>query len=89
MVFDYGGRRLTSVGAGAYNLQEVRRVGSEASKLRTLRQGDRTEIPAELRPGVYVVDVLVTVPEGDASYSFRVAVEGDASELPDSGDPDY
>ena len=44
--------------------------------LRVRREvGDRTAIPAELSPGEYVVEVLVRVPEGDASYYFRVNVE--------------
>jgi hypothetical protein len=41
-------------------------------------EGDRVAIPAELSSGEYVVEVLVRVAEGDASYYFRVAVEGDA-----------
>jgi hypothetical protein len=47
-------------------------------QLRIHREGDRVAIPAELRSGEYVVEVLVRVAEGDASYYFRVAVEGDA-----------
>ena len=40
-------------------------------------EGGRIAIPAELSSGEYVLEVLVRVPEGDASYYFRVAVEGD------------
>ena len=44
--------------------------------LRVRREmGDRTAIPAELSSGEYVVEVLVGVPEGDASYYFRVNVQ--------------
>ena len=57
-----------------------------AENLRVRREGDRTDIPAELGPGEYVVEVSVRVPEGDASYYFRVAVKGKAGRLPDSGD---
>lgn len=34
-------------------------------------------IPADLPVGEHVVSVFVTVPEGDASYYFRVAVRDD------------
>lgn len=64
-------------------------VGAEAKFLQTLRRGERTEIPAELSAGEYVLDVFVTVPEGDASYFFRVAVEVGADELPNSGGRGY
>jgi hypothetical protein len=44
--------------------------------LRVRREvGDRMAIPAELSSGEYVVEVLVGVPEGDASYYFCVNVE--------------
>ncbi len=89
VVFDYGGRSLNSAGAAAYPLRRGEQVGEEAKTLRTLRHGEQAEILAELPTGEYVVDVFVTMPEGDASYNFRVAVEGDASELPDSGGPEY
>ena len=57
-------------------------------KLRVRREvGDRTAIPAELSSGEYVVEVLVRVPEGDASYYFRTAVVGRAAKLPKSGSP--
>ena len=50
-------------------------------------EGGRIAIPAELSSGEYVLEVLVRVPEGDASYYFRVAVEGDAGKRPiSSGD---
>ena len=89
MVFDYGGKSLNSAGAAAYPLRRGEQVGEEAKTLRTLRRGERTEILAGLSAGEYVVDVFVTVPEGDASYYFRVAVEEDKRKLPDSGGPGY
>jgi hypothetical protein len=39
-------------------------------------EGDGTAISAELSSEEYVVEVQVRVPEGDASYYFRAAVEG-------------
>ncbi len=58
--------------------------------LRVRREvGDRTAIPAELSPGEYVVEVLVRLPEGDASYYFRAAVEGRAGTLPKSSSPGW
>lgn len=35
----------------------------------------RVKVVANLPPGVYVVSVAASVPEGDARYNFRVAVE--------------
>ena len=43
--------------------------------LKVHQEDDRITIPAELSPDEYVVEVLVGVPEGDASYYFRVNVE--------------
>ena len=43
--------------------------------LKVHQEDDRIAIPAELSPEEYVVEVLVGVPEGDASYYFRVNVE--------------
>ena len=101
-----GSRRPTSVRAVAYplgrgNELSGRRRGcflvpgegrsalaTEGLKVR--RKGDRTEIPAELPVGKYVVELFVRVSGGnDASYYFRVAVEGNASKPPDHGDPEY
>ncbi len=47
----------------------------------------RMAIPAELSSGEYVVEVLVRVPEGDASYYFRTVVERRAGKLPMSKTP--
>ena len=67
-----------------------RRSVLAAEDLRDRREvGDRTAIPAELSYGEYVVEVLVRVAEGDASYYFRVAVERDVGQRPDSGGPGY
>ncbi len=53
-------------------------------------EGDRAAIPAELGSGEeYVVEVFIRVPEGDATYYFRVAVEDNAGKLPEHGDLEY
>ena len=57
--------------------------------LRVHQEGDRIAIPAELSSEEYVVEVLVRVPEGDASYYFRVPFHGDAGKHPNSGGPGY
>jgi hypothetical protein len=57
--------------------------------LRVRREGDRTAIPAELNSGEYVVEVLLRVPEGDATYYFRVAVEGEGKRPVSSGSTEY
>jgi hypothetical protein len=58
--------------------------------LKVRREDDRTSILVELSSGdEYVVEVSVQVPEGDASYYFRVAVEGEAGKRPSSGSPEY
>jgi hypothetical protein len=46
-------------------------------------EGDRMAISAELSSEEYV-EVRVRVPEGDASYYFRAAVEGRTGKLPTS-----
>ena len=89
MVFDYGGRSLNAMRAAAYPLRREEQVGEEARTLRRLRNTERTEILAELTAGEYVVEVFVRVPEGDASYYFRIAWEEDERRLPDFGCPGY
>ena len=90
MVFDYGGNEPTdSVRAGAEPLGPGGEpANSLSSPLETAgASGGRVTIPAELPAGDYVVDVSVTVPEGDASYYFRVAVERNEVALPATGGP--
>ena len=73
--FDYGGERQPdSVEAGAYPLVRGK-TGEEAERLEVRRSGSGVRMPAELPAGSYVIDVFVYVPEGDASYYFRVLVE--------------
>ena len=89
MVFDYGGEvPPDSVRAGAEPLGPGGEpADSLSSPLKTRGSEDRVTIPAELPAGDYVVDVSVTVPEGGASYYFRVVVERDEVALPATGGP--
>lgn len=89
MVFDYGGGAPPgSVRAGAEPLgADGKPADSLSSPLEVEGSGDRVTIPAELPAGDYVVDVSVAVPEGDASYYFRVVVEPDGGALPETGGP--
>lgn len=78
---------------GTEGTRLMRPIGSRSvlatEDLRVRLESDRTAIPAELSPAEYVVEVLVRVPEGDASYYFRVAVEGEAGKRSDSGNSGY
>jgi len=89
MVFDYGGEGTPdSVRAGAEPLGPGgERDDSLSSPLQTGGSGGRVTIPAVLPAGEYVVDVSVTVAEGDASYYFRATVERDEDTLPATGGP--
>ena len=101
-----GSRRPASVRAVAYPLGRgnelsgrrrggflVPREGRSALTTENLgvrRDDDRTEVPAELPVGEYIVELFVRVSGGnDASFYFRVAVEGNAGKLPHHGDPEY
>lgn len=87
LLFEYGGEHPPSkVEAKAYTLVGGKAEGPGKS-LPVPRAGARIRIPAEVPPGEYVVELSVEVPEGSAFYYFRVAAEGDAGELPDSGGP--
>ena len=90
MVFDYGGEAPPdAVRAGAELLvPDGEPNGSSSRPLVTDGSGGRVTIPAGLPAGDYVVDVSVRVPEGDASYYFRVVVEGGVAALPGAGGPE-
>ena len=90
--FDYGGEEPPSkVWAEHSPLLGRGKVGKPGDplpeRLPARREGGRTEIPAALPAGEYLIDVFVRIPEGDAKYYFRVVVEPDAGTLPDSGGP--
>lgn len=78
MVFEYGGERPPDqVEAGAEPLGPRGKPDGRLRPLETGRSGVQVNIPADLPAGEHLVNVFVTVPEGDASYYFRVAVEGE------------
>jgi hypothetical protein len=49
--------------------------GPSGPSLEAHGSGIERIIPAELPPGEYVVDVSLTVQQGDATYYFRIIVE--------------
>lgn len=49
--------------------------GGKAKDLPVRRSGTRARIVADLPPGEYVLDVFARMPEGDASYGFRLNLE--------------
>jgi hypothetical protein len=81
MVFRYGGQRPPKkVGAGASPLSKhgTSTASPDLNRSRSLKthgSGVERTIPVELPPGEYVVDVFVTVQQGDAVYYFRVMVK--------------
>lgn len=78
MLFDFGGRpKPDSVVAGAYPLSYGRITGRPATGLR-MREDGRLELPSDLRAGGYSVAVWVSGPKGEATYSYRIAVENGA-----------
>jgi hypothetical protein len=46
-----------------------------AEDLRVRRSGTRARIVADLLPGEYVLDVFARMPQGDASYEFRLILK--------------
>jgi hypothetical protein len=81
MVFHFGGQdsAYKVEGATAYPINEIdkwgAKPGSSQRALKTHGSGIERAIPAELPPGEYVVDVFITVRQGDATYYFRIMVE--------------
>ena len=90
MVFDYGGEEPpNAVRAKAEPFGPGDEPAGPSRPLATGGSGGgRVTIPAEVPAGVYVVDVFVQVPEGDASYYFRAAVEGHGAAPPAAGGPE-
>jgi hypothetical protein len=84
------GNELSGRSRGGFLVPSEGRSALATENLMVRREGERTDIPAELPVGEYVVELFVRVPGGnDASYYFRVAVEGNAGKLPRHGDPEY
>lgn len=90
LTFVYRGDRLDALGVTAYRvgrgnhlerigggvpLLDSRESGRGMIQLTARRSGNRARVTAELPAGEYVLDAFVTVPQGDASYGFRVTVE--------------
>lgn len=86
--FEYEGRELDSLGVTAYeiglgNSNRIKHdilvppytgVGKE-DRPKVSRSGNRASITARLPAGEYVFDVRAGMPEGGASYGFRLVVE--------------
>jgi hypothetical protein len=81
MVFRYGGQSPPkTVRPEAYPLSknDTSSASPDPSRSHSLKahgSGVERTIPAELPPGEYVVHVYVEVPQGGASYFFRITVE--------------
>jgi hypothetical protein len=79
MVFRYGGQDPPkTVEARAYSLKKLQEkipAMRPDSSLEAQGSGVQRTIPAELPPGEYVLEVSVTVQQGDSSYYFRIMVE--------------
>jgi hypothetical protein len=86
VTFAYGGRKLDSMGVAAYRIGPGNQPEQMGRKILLIPAGKGTELPArlsgnraqitpELPAGRYGVDVFATMPEGDASYGFLIAVE--------------
>jgi hypothetical protein len=86
--FAYGGRALDSLSATAYRADREARGGPRQDDmflppargagrkdLPVRRSGTRARIVADLPAGEYVLDVFARMPQGDASYGFRLILE--------------
>ena len=60
--------------SGALLVPREGRPEMEANSLEVSRLGYRAQVPVKLSAGEYVVEVSIVVPEGDATYYFRVVV---------------
>jgi hypothetical protein len=82
MVFRYGGQdsdyKVEGATASPLSKNGTSSASPDPDRSRSLKahgSGIERVIPAELPAGEYVVDVFVTVRQGDASYFFRIMVE--------------
>ncbi len=81
MVFHFGGQSSAYKveGATAYPINTIDKwgvkPGSSHRALKAHGSGIERAIPAELPPGEYVVDVFITVRQGEVTYYFRIMVE--------------
>ena len=95
MSFAYKGKALDSLSVAAYKVGRegggggceddiflLLSKGGGAKDPKVRRSGTRARIVADLPPGEYVLDVFARMPQGDASYGFRLILE-----LRDPGGP--
>ena len=78
MVFRFGGQRSpdkVTATASPLNKKGQPRPLTSPHPLEAHGSGIERAIPAELPLGEYVVDVFVTVQQGDVDYFFRVMVK--------------
>ena len=91
LTFAYGGRELESLSVTAYPIgrgNHLKRTagdvflvpddwdkGYKGVELPVRRSGDRGRIAADLDVGGYVIAAFATMPQGDALYGFRIAIE--------------
>jgi len=85
--FAYRGKELDSLSVAAYRAgregEDAGRddvfvmpsKGGGAKDLRVRRSGTRARIAADLPAGEYVLDARARMPEGDASYGFRLILK--------------
>jgi hypothetical protein len=86
--FIYKGKALDSLSVAAYKAGREGGGGSREDDmflppsrgggrkdLPVRRSGSRARIVADLPPGEYVLDVFARMPQGDASYGFRLILE--------------
>ena len=86
--FAYRGKALNSLSVAAYRADREAKGGpreddtflppygsKQAEHLPVRRSGTRASIVADLPAGEYVLDAFARMPEGDASYGFRLTVK--------------
>lgn len=86
--FAYEGKALDSLSVAAYRADREGEGGGRddvfvpphrgdggAKDLRVRRSGTRARVVADLPAGEYVLGVFARMPQGDASYGFRLVVE--------------
>lgn len=76
MVFEYGGKPVNRIIFTTYPVRngQIEYPNGER-RLLEVKGRSKVEVPANLPPGEYFLDVFVQVPQGDASYSFGVLVK--------------
>lgn len=82
LLFDFGGEvQPNYADAGAFPLSFGRLTGRAATDLRMESNG-RIQVPGDIPAGEYATSVFVSGPQGEADYSFRIAVEREQGERP-------